>query len=206
MFVLPDLPYDYKALEPFIDEETMHLHHDKHHAAYVKNLNDALSGHEDLLNTDIETLLKSLDKVPEEIRTKVRNNGGGVANHNMFWEVMAPPKNQSPEGKISEAINNSFGDLDEFKMLFTEKALARFGSGWIWLIAEKDGGLTIEDTPNQDSPVMEGDKTPILCLDVWEHAYYLKYKNVRADYVNAWWNVVNWIKVGEYYKKVGDKK
>lgn len=198
MFTLPDLSYAYNALEPYIDEETMHLHHDKHHAAYVNNLNGALKGHEDLLKMDINDLLKNLDKVPDVVRTKVRNNGGGHANHSLFWELMMPQKGREPEGKVAQAIKNSFGDFASFKDKFHQSALARFGSGWVWLIIADEDKLSIVDTPNQDTPVMEG-KKPILALDVWEHAYYLKYKNMRADYVTAWWNVVNWGKVGEIY-------
>ncbi len=198
MFVLPDLPYDYEALEPFIDEETMHIHHDKHHATYVKNLNDALAGREDLLNMDINDVLKSLDKVPEDLRTKVKNNAGGVANHNMFWEIMCSnDKFQMPNSKLMEAINKTFGGFDKFKEKFSATALGHFGSGWAWLVAKEDK-LSIIDTANQDSPVTEG-KNPILCLDVWEHAYYLKYKNMRADYISAWWNVVNWKEVEKLY-------
>ncbi len=195
MFILPDLPYKYDALEPFIDEETMHIHHDKHHAAYVKNLNDALAGHDDLLNMEISDLLKNFDKVPDDIRQKVKNNAGGVANHNMFWQIMCPSaKSKVPsEGKLFEAINSEFGSFNAFKEKFSAVALGRFGSGWAWLISD-NGKLAITDTANQDSPITHNSQ-PILCLDVWEHAYYLKYKNVRADYINAWWNVVSWKEV-----------
>lgn len=194
MFTLPDLPYDYSALEPFIDTETMHLHHDKHHAAYVKNLNEALVGHDGLLDLRVEKILSDLSKVPEEIRTKVKNNGGGHANHSMFWEIMCPPSDSSkPNGALETAINSAFGDFPTFQEKFASIALARFGSGWAWLIAD-DHGLSIVDTQNQDSPVSVG-KIPILLIDVWEHAYYLKYKNMRADYIKAWWNVVNWKEV-----------
>ena len=210
MFTLPELPYDYKALEPFIDEETMHVHHDKHHAAYVKNLNDALAGHDELLNMDINELLKNFDgvlsdEVPEEIRLKVKNNAGGVANHNLFWELMCPiDACEPPGGALLESITSTFGSVDGFKEKFTAAALGHFGSGWAWLTLQ-DGKLEIIDTMNQDSPVTLG-KTPILALDVWEHAYYLKYKNMRADYISAWWNVVNWKKVEELFGKVGDNK
>ncbi len=196
MFILPELSYVPQALEPYIDKETMTIHHDKHHATYVKNLNDALLGHEDLLEMDVYKLIRNLDKVPEEIRTKVRNNGGGHANHSLFWTIMAPG-GANPEGKVVEAIKSTFGDIASFQEKFEATALARFGSGWVWLISEK-GKLSISDTPNQDSPIMEG-KTPILGLDVWEHAYYLKYQNRRADYVKAWWNVVNWKQVEVLY-------
>ncbi len=200
MFTLPDLSYDYKALEPYIDEETMHLHHDKHHAAYVKNVNDALAGHDDLLNMPIEELIQTLNKVPEDVRTKVRNNGGGHANHSMFWQIMAPASNAAtqPTNKLSDTINQTFGDFATFQEKFTASATGRFGSGWAWLVV-KDGKLEILDTPNQDSPLMDSKGTPILCLDVWEHAYYLKYKNVRADYIKAFWNIVNWPEVSHRF-------
>jgi superoxide dismutase, Fe-Mn family len=211
MFTLPDLPYDYAALEPFIDTETMHLHHDKHHAAYIKNLNEALSGHDNLLSMDVNELLKNFDNVPEEVRQKVKNNAGGHANHSLFWEIMTPNSDfqiLNSETDLAKSIMQTFGSLDKFKEEFSAKALAHFGSGWSWLVVTKtqDGSqkLEITETANQDNPISQG-ATPILCLDVWEHAYYLKYKNVRADYVNAWWNVVNWNRVEENYKKAGDK-
>ena len=198
MFTLPDLPYEYNTLEPYIDEETMHLHHDKHHAAYIKNLNDALAGHDDLLNMDINELIQSLAAVPEDVRNKVRNNEGGHANHSMFWEVMGPNKGGQPSGDLLNAIVTEFESFEVFQEKFAAAATGRFGSGWVWLIVDNDQ-LKIIDTPNQDSPLMDGQGSPILCLDVWEHAYYLKYKNVRADYVKAWWSVVNWDKVSEYF-------
>lgn len=204
MFSLPDLPYDYSALEPFIDMETMHIHHDKHHAAYVKNLNDALAGHDDLLSMDVNDLLTDLIKIPEEIRTKVKNNGGGHANHSLFWEIMGPKSETEPSGNLMEAIKNSFGDFPTFQEKFSAAALGRFGSGWAWLVSG-NGKLDITDTANQDSPVSEG-KSPILLLDVWEHAYYLKYRNMRADYIKAWWNIVNWKRVEELFSKEGEKK
>lgn len=197
MFILADLPYAYNALEPFIDERTMQIHHDKHHAAYVKNLNDALSGQEDLLSIPVEQLIADLSKVPESVRTKVRNNAGGHANHTMFWSSMAPPSASLPTGTLAEAINSSFGNFEQFQEKFAAAGLARFGSGWVWLVSEQ-GTLVILDTPNQDNPLMEG-KTPILGLDVWEHAYYLKYQNMRADYIKAWWNVVNWAEIEKRY-------
>ncbi len=198
MFTLPELPYDYNALEPHIDEETMRIHHDKHHATYVKNLNEALAGHEDLLAMDINELVKNLDKVPEEFRTKVRNNGGGHANHTLFWKVMLPAQRASgPEGALKEALEKTFGDFATFQEKFTAAGLGRFGSGWVWLVVNP---IEILDTPNQDTPAMEG-RTPILGLDVWEHAYYLKYKNMRADYIKAWWNVVNWKEVERRFKE-----
>lgn len=196
MFKLPDLPYDYKALEPFIDKETMHLHHDKHHQAYVDNLNKALEGHEDLLKMDVKDLVSHLDKVPEEIRMKVRNNAGGHANHSFFWKVMIPSKSfKEVSGELKSAINEKYGDFSSFQEKFSNAGLGRFGSGWVWLLSD----LSIVDTPNQDTPLMEGKKA-ILGLDVWEHAYYLKYLNKRADYIKAWWNVVNWGKVEEWFK------
>ncbi len=199
MFTLPELPYEYNALEPYIDEETMQLHHDKHHATYVKNLNDALSGHDDLLGMEVEELIQHLDKVPEDVRTKVRNNGGGHANHSMFWQIMQPEAAVEPSGEVFEAINSTYGDFTSFQEKFAAAGANRFGSGWVWLVV-KDGKLEIVDTPNQDSPLMDGKGTPILCLDVWEHAYYLKYQNVRADYIKQWWSVVNWTKVNELYQ------
>jgi Fe-Mn family superoxide dismutase len=203
MFKLPDLPYEFNALEPFIDEETMSIHHGKHHATYVKNLNDALAGHDELLQKDINDLISDLDSVPEEVRTKVRNNGGGHSNHSLFWEIMGPQENKEVPQNLASAIDEAFESFENFKKTFTEKALGRFGSGWVFLVV-KDSKLEILDTPNQDSPLMEGKGTPILGLDVWEHAYYLKYKNVRAEYIEAWWNVVNWVKVGELLKKEGE--
>ncbi len=202
MFTLPDLSYEYNALEPFIDEMTMKIHHDKHHAAYVENLNKALEGNDEFLKMDINVLLKKLDKVPEEIRTKARNNAGGHANHTMFWEIMRAPLGKeatSPTGNLLESINSSFGSFTNFQDKFLESALARFGSGWVWLVSDS-GKLTIESTPNQDSPVMDR-KLPIAGVDVWEHAYYLQYQNRRADYVKAWWNVVNWAKVAKNFNE-----
>lgn len=200
-FELSPLPYDYSALEPVIDAETMKLHHDKHHQAYVDKLNEALQGNDELAAMDIKDLLANLDKVPEDIRTKVRNNGGGHANHSFFWKIMqAPQENNAPTGKLLEAFNTSFGDIKTFQEKFTAAAVGRFGSGWVWVVV-KDGKLEITDTPNQDTPLMEGEKA-ILGLDVWEHAYYLKYQNRRAEYVENWWKVVNWPKVEEYYNKI----
>lgn len=199
MFTVPDLPYDYSALEPYIDEETLHYHHDKHHAAYVKNLNEALTGQNNLLDRKIKDLLKDLNQIPEEIRTKVKNNGGGHANHSMYWEIMCTAKDSGkPGGNLEKAINEAFGDFPTFQEKFSNAAMGRFGSGWAWLVAD-NGKLSIVDTANQDTPLSEG-KNPILLLDVWEHAYYLKYKNLRADYIKAWWNVVNWKKVGQFYE------
>ena len=198
MFVLPSLPYDYKALEPWIDEETMHIHHDKHHAAYVDNLNKLLEGKKDLLRMDINDLLKNLDKVPEDIRQKVINNAGGHASHSLFWTFMTPKSSGGPGGKLLEAINKTFESIDSFKEKFTQTGIGRFGSGWAWLVKDGDE-LKIMDTSNQDSPLSKG-LTSVLCLDVWEHAYYLKYQNKRADYINAWWNVVNWKEVERLFE------
>lgn len=197
-YKLPELPYDYNALEPYIDEETMHLHHDKHHNTYVTNLNAAIEKHPELGEKTVEELISDMNAVPEDIKTAVQNNGGGHANHTFFWEIMAPNAGGEPTGAIKDAINEAFGDFDSFKEEFKTAAASRFGSGWAWLVL--DGGkLAITSTPNQDSPLMEG-KTPILGLDVWEHAYYLKYKNVRPDYIAAFWNVVNWEKVNEHFE------
>lgn len=195
---LPPLPYDYAALEPHVDEQTMRIHHDKHHAAYVNNLNAALDGHDDLLALPIEALIADLARIPEGKRTAVRNNGGGHANHTLFWEVMAPGGAAAPEGTLAAAIDATFGSFDTFKEQFSKAGATRFGSGWAWLSVGADGILTIESTANQDSPLMEG-RTPILGCDVWEHAYYLKYQNRRPDYLAAWWNVVNWTEVGRRF-------
>lgn len=195
MYTLPELPYAYDALMPHIDEETMHIHHDKHHATYVKNLNDALVGQTDLLALPVEKLIADLSQVPEAIRTKVRNNGGGHANHSLFWTIMGPHAGGVPVGAIATAINATFGSFATFQEKFSAAALGHFGSGWAWLVV--DGGkLSITDTSNQDSPLTDG-KTPILTIDVWEHAYYLKYKNMRVDYIKAWWNVVQWASVNK---------
>jgi len=201
MYTLPELPYAYDALEPYIDTRTMTVHHDKHHATYVKNLNDALAPIGSELaglfeGTPVEELLKKLDDVPEAVRTKVKNNAGGHANHSLFWTIMSPVKS-APTGKLLEALNTAFGSPEKFQEVFSTAALNRFGSGWVWLVL--DGGkLAIMDTPNQDSPVSVG-ATSILTLDVWEHAYYLKYQNMRADYITAWWNVVNWTEVARRF-------
>ena len=194
-FELPSLPYAFDALEPHIDAKTMEIHHDKHHAGYVKNLNAALEKHPNLQGKSVEALLKEINSVPEEIRTAVRNNGGGHMNHTMFWQVMAPKAGGEPTGPLADAINKSFGSFSAFKEHFTKAAAGRFGSGWAWLI-NSGGKLSIESTANQDQPIMEG-KIAILGVDVWEHAYYLKYQNRRADYLAAWWNVVNWPEVAK---------
>jgi superoxide dismutase, Fe-Mn family len=195
---VPPLPYDYTALEPHIDEQTMRIHHDKHHAAYVTNLNAALEKHPQLQQKSIDDLLKSINSVPDDIRTAVRNNGGGHANHTMFWEIMGPGKGGEPGGALADAIKASFGDFETFRKGFADAAVKRFGSGWAWLI-DAGGKLVIESTANQDSPLMEG-KKPILGLDVWEHAYYLKYQNRRPDYIAAWWNAVNWDAVAKRFR------
>ena len=197
-FELPQLPYGYDALEPHIDKETMNIHHTKHHNAYVTNLNNALEGHAELASKSIEDLISDLDAVPESIRTAVRNNGGGHANHSLFWKLLSPEGAGEPTGELAEAINSKFGSLDKFKEQFSAAGAGRFGSGWAWLILN-NGELEITSTANQDSPVMEG-KTPILALDVWEHAYYLNYQNRRPDYMNAFWNVVNWDEVQKLYE------
>ncbi|MBZ0294135.1 MAG: superoxide dismutase [Anaerolineae bacterium] len=199
-FELPPLPYAFDALEPHIDARTMEIHHDKHHAGYTNNLNAALEGKADLQGKSIEELLANLDSVPEAIRTAVRNNGGGFANHSLFWQIMAPGGGE-PSTELAAAINESFGSLDAFKDKFASAAATRFGSGWAWLVANTDGSLEITSTPNQDTPLMDG-KTPILGLDVWEHAYYLNYQNRRPDYIKAWWNVVNWAEVSKRYAAV----
>jgi Fe-Mn family superoxide dismutase len=198
-YTLPPLPYDYNALEPSIDEQTMRLHHDKHHQAYVNNLNAAIDG-QPVADQPIEQLIANLDALPEAIRTAVRNNGGGHANHTFFWEIMRPGGAREPQGALAQAIDRSFGGLTQFKEQFAKACAGRFGSGWGWLTLDRSGSLAIESTPNQDSPLMSG-KTPVLGCDVWEHAYYLKYQNRRPDYVSAWWNVVNWTEVGTRYEK-----
>jgi len=190
MFTLPDLGYAFDALEPHIDAKTMEIHHDKHHAAYVDKLNAALEGHGDLESNRIEELLADLNNIPEDIRTAVRNNGGGHANHTLFWETMKPGGAKEPSGQLADAIKDTFGSFTDFKAKVTEAGATRFGSGWAWL-AKNGDKLEVYSTANQDSPLSEG-KTPILGLDVWEHAYYLKYQNKRPDYIEAWWNVVNW--------------
>jgi len=195
---LPPLPYPYNALEPYIDEMTMRLHHDAHHATYVNNVNQALANYPDLAALPIEELMRNLDRVPENIRTTVRNNGGGHANHSLFWVIMSPQGGGQPSGELAEAINRTFGSFDNFKQQLTQAALTRFGSGWAWLSVDANGNLVVESTPNQDTPLMEG-RTPILGVDVWEHAYYLKYQNRRNEYVAAWWNVVNWPEVERRY-------
>ncbi|WP_186670594.1 superoxide dismutase [Sporosarcina sp. BP05] len=198
-YKLPELPYAYDALEPHFDKETMSIHHTKHHNAYVTNLNNALEGNEELLNKSIEDLIANLDAVPEGKRTAVRNNGGGHANHSLFWELLSADGGGNPSGALAEAIDNKFGSFDAFKEEFAKAGATRFGSGWAWLVLN-GGELEIMSTPNQDSPIMEG-KTPLLGLDVWEHAYYLNYQNRRPDYISAFWNVVNWDEVAKRFGK-----
>jgi len=195
---LPPLPYDAAALEPHIDAQTMQIHHGKHHNAYVTNLNAALEKHPDLQSKSAEDLIRNLAAVPEAIRTAVRNNGGGHVNHTMFWEIMGPGKGGAPTGKIAEAINGTFGNFDSFKDQMNKGGAGRFGSGWVWLV-DNGGKLAVESTANQDNPIMEGKKA-IMGIDVWEHAYYLKYQNRRPDYLAAWWNVVNWDAVNSRLK------
>ena len=197
-YTLPDLPYAYNALEPYIDEETMHYHHDKHHQTYVNNLNGAVEKHPELFSKSAEELITDLAAIPEDIRGAVRNNGGGHANHSLFWQIMGPDGGQL-NGPVQEAVRKTFGSEEDFKKLFAQAAATRFGSGWAWLVVHNKE-LEIMSTANQDSPLSEG-KTPILALDVWEHAYYLKYKNARVDYISAFWNVVNWDAVNELYQK-----
>jgi Fe-Mn family superoxide dismutase len=199
MHELPKLSYAFDALEPHIDARTMEIHHDKHHATYVANLNKALEGHPDLQGRAVDDLLRGIDKVPEAIRPAVRNNGGGHANHTLFWEIMGPGGGGSPSGDLAAAIDQAFGSLAGFKEKLSAAGIGQFGSGWGWLVL--DGGkLAIVAKPNQDSPLMDG-KTPILGVDVWEHAYYLKYQNRRADYIQAWWNVVNWERVAARFRQ-----
>lgn len=199
MFKLPDLPFHYNALEPHIDESTMRIHHDKHHAAYVANLNDALKDQSDWLEKSVEEVVSELEQLPEDIRTSVRNNGGGHANHSLFWTIMTPTGGGEPQNSFNEALMSTFSTFDTFKEKFTDISMKRFGSGWAWLVVD-NGKLDLMSTANQDSPLSEG-KTPILGLDVWEHAYYLHYQNKRADYIKAWWNVVNWKEVSRRFKE-----
>ncbi len=199
-FTLPDLPYDYSALEPHIDEQTMRIHHDKHHAGYVNNLNAALEKHPDVQYDSVEELMRNFDRVPEDIKTAVRNNGGGHANHSLFWQVMKPGGGGNPSGKLADEIQKAFGGLDQLKEQMSNAAKGRFGSGWAWLVVGDNGKLQIIDTPNQDTPYMMG-HTPLLGVDVWEHAYYLKYQNKRPDYVQAWWNTVNWDEVNRRFEQ-----
>lgn len=200
-FELPELPYSTDALEPHIDATTMEIHHGRHHKTYVDKLNGALEGKgAELQSKSIEDLMANLDQVPEDIRTAVRNNGGGHMNHSLFWQIMSPNGGGEPTGELAKAINDTFGSFDKFKEEFANAAVGRFGSGWAWLVVDKNGKLSVMNTLNQDNPVMEG-YTPVLGIDVWEHAYYLKYQNKRPDYINAWWNVVNWDEVNKRYQQ-----
>lgn len=196
-YKLPDLPYAYDALEPHIDEQTMKLHHDKHHNTYVEGVNKAIEGHEELQKLSIEELVAKLDEVPEDIRTAVRNSGGGHANHSLFWEIMSPNGGGEPTGELGDAIKDAFGSFDDFKSEIKAAGTGQFGSGWAWLVVD-NGELKVVNTPNQDSPLTDG-KTPIFGVDVWEHAYYLNYQNKRAEYLDAFWNVVNWDEVAKRY-------
>ena len=200
-YKLPDLAYAQDALEPYVDAATMGFHHDKHHAAYVNNLNKALEGHPELQGTDLYALLSDLDSVPADIRGAVRNNGGGHANHSLFWKVMKPGAGGVPSGKLAEAIDSTFGSFDAFKEQFTKAGMTQFGSGWAWLSVDSNGGLVVSSTPNQDTPLSAG-MIPVLGLDVWEHAYYLKYQNLRGNYISAWWQVVDWDAVASNYSAV----
>lgn len=195
---LPPLPYGYDALEPNIDARTMEIHYTKHHQGYVNNLNAALEKHPELDKKSVEDLLKDLNSIPEDIRTAVRNNGGGHANHSMFWPTMSPDGGGEPEGELADAIISTFGSFSDFKDQFSKAAAGRFGSGWAWLCLDRGGKLTITSTPNQDNPLSDGLR-PVFGLDVWEHAYYLKYQNRRPEYISAWWNVVNWKQVAKNY-------
>ena len=199
-YEVPPLPYDYSALEPYIDTQTMQLHHDKHHAAYVTNLNAAIQSHAQFASLPVEQLIQRLNELPENIRTAVRNNGGGHANHSMFWRIMTPNGGGQPGGDLANAINSTFGSFDQFKAAFNDAGVKRFGSGWAWLILNQNGNLQVISTANQDSPLMEGN-FPIMGNDVWEHAYYLKYQNRRPEYLNAWWNVVNWNEIEKRYQQ-----
>jgi Fe-Mn family superoxide dismutase len=195
---LPKLPYEFNALEPHIDARTMEIHHDKHHQAYINNLNAAIEKHPELDNKSVEDLLKDLNAVPEDIRTAVRNNGGGHWNHSMFWEIMSPKGGGEPGGALADAIKKAFGDFASFQEKLAAAAVGQFGSGWGWLVKDSSGALSVLATPNQDNPMSNG-RTPILGVDVWEHAYYLNYQNRRPDYVKAWWNVVNWDEVSKRF-------
>ena len=199
-YEVPPLPYAYNALEPHIDEQTMHLHHDKHHAAYVTKLNGAVEKHPDLQKKSPEDLIRNLNSLPEDIRGVVRNNGGGHVNHTMFWHIMGPHKGGTPSGAIADAIHKAFGSFDAFKEKFEAAGVNQFGSGWAWLVRTKSGEFQVKSTPNQDNPMMNGE-FPVMGNDVWEHAYYLKYQNRRPDYLKAWWNVVNWDEINKRLKE-----
>ena len=199
-FELPPLPYDYSALEPAIDTQTMQLHHDKHHAAYVTNLNNAMQGLAQFEGVTVEDILRRINDVPENVRTAVRNNGGGHANHSMFWQIMKPNGGGEPTGALADAITSTFGTFDQFKTAFNDNGAKRFGSGWTWLVVDRQGKLQALSTANQDSPLMDG-MFPVMGNDVWEHAYYLKYQNRRPEYLSAWWSVVNWEEVARRFQQ-----
>ena len=199
-FELPPLPYDYNALEPYIDAQTMQLHHDKHHATYVNNLNAALQNHSQFAALSVEDVVRRLNEVPDNVRTAVRNNGGGHLNHSMFWQIMKPNGGGEPTGELASAIAQAFGSFDAFKTAFNDAGAKRFGSGWAWLVLDQSGKLQVTSTANQDSPLLEGNY-PVMGNDVWEHAYYLKYQNRRPEYLNAWWNVVNWDEISKRYQQ-----
>jgi len=199
-FELPPLPYDYSALEPYIDTQTMQLHHDKHHQTYVTNLNNALKDQSQFASVSLEDLMRRINEVPESIRTAVRNNGGGHINHTMFWQIMKPNGGGEPTGALASAIQDTFGSFDAFKAAFNDAGVKRFGSGWAWLVLDRNGKLSVTSTANQDNPQTDG-LYPVMGNDVWEHAYYLKYQNRRPDYLNAWWNVVNWDEVARRYEQ-----
>lgn len=199
-YELPPLPYDYSALEPYIDAQTMQLHHDKHHGTYVTNLNNALKDQAQFASLSLEELIRRINEVPESVRTTVRNNGGGHINHSMFWQIMKPNGGGEPTGAIASAIQSAFGSFDAFKTAFNDAGTKRFGSGWAWLVLDKSGKLQVTSTANQDSPFIDG-LYPVMGNDVWEHAYYLKYQNRRPEYLNAWWNVVNWDEISRRYEQ-----
>ncbi len=201
-YELPPLPYDYSALEPYIDTQTMQLHHDKHHAAYVNNLNAALKDNSQFSSMNVDDLMRHIKDVPDSARTAVRNNGGGHSNHSMFWQIMMPNGGGQPSGALASAINSTFGSFDAFKTQFNDAGVKRFGSGWTWLVLDQSGKLSVISSANQDSPLMDS-MYPVMGNDVWEHAYYLKYQNRRPDYLNAWWNVVNWDEIAKRYAQGG---
>ncbi len=202
-FEVPALPYDYNALEPYIDTQTMQLHHDKHHAAYVNNLNNAVNN-TDFASKNVDDILRNINDVPQNIRTAVQNNGGGHSNHSMFWAIMKPNGGGEPTGALASAIQQAFGSFDQFKAAFNDAGVKRFGSGWTWLVLDQSGKLSVISTANQDSPLMNG-QYPVMGNDVWEHAYYLKYQNRRPDYLAAWWNVVNWDEIARRYEQGGGR-
>src|SRR5690348_8930107 len=203
-FELPPLPYDYNALEPYIDTQTMQLHHDKHHQTYVTNVNNALQGQSQFASMSVDDVVRHINDIPENIRTAVRNNAGGHSNHSMFWQIMKPNGGGEPAGALANAIQQTFGSFDAFKTAFNDAGTKRFGSGWVWLVLNQNGKLQVTSTANQDSPLMDG-LYPVMGNDVWEHAYYLKYQNRRPEYLNAWWNVVNWDEIARRYQQGGGR-